>query len=138
MASDEPEPFPDICDFCGRRIGARGRLALVPDSSAIHARDPGKDGQRLIIVCSPEHLASLEEEYRRRPFVAEELWAGKISRALQGHPEDLLTPETLSAATGLSQEEIDRAVIWKMERIRRWYEQHGDDSAGDADPGPGF
>ncbi|MCZ4101433.1 MULTISPECIES: hypothetical protein [unclassified Streptomyces] len=135
MASDEPAPFPDICDLCGQRIGAQGRLDLVPDSSAVHARDPGKDGKRLIVVCSPEHLTALRDEYRRRPFVAEELWAGKISRALQGRPEDLIGPDTLSAATGLSAEEIDRAVIWKMERIRRWYEQHGDGAEGDPEPG---
>ncbi|MCZ4124815.1 hypothetical protein [Streptomyces sp. H39-S7] len=135
MASDEPDAFPDICDFCGQPIGAQGRLDLVPDSSAVHARDPDKDGRRLIVVCSPEHLGALRDEYSRRPFVPEELWAGKISRALQGRPGNLIGPEVLAAATGLSVEEIDRAVIWKMERIRRWYEQHGDGAEGDPEPG---
>ncbi|MDF9814577.1 hypothetical protein [Streptomyces sp. SPB162] len=108
-------PETDICDLCARRLTDGCRLGLVQDSSAIHTRTPARDGRRLVVACSPEHLAVLQQEYRARPYVPEELWAGQIDRAqaLQPPPP---TREALAAATGLSPLEIQRALAWKKHR----------------------
>ncbi|MCM2418951.1 hypothetical protein [Streptomyces sp. RKAG293] len=70
----------------------------------------------------PERLAVLQQEYRTRPYVPEELWAGQIDRALEHHPQ-ALTRDALSAATGLSLLEIQRALAWKKHRDWQPYEQ---------------
>lgn len=41
------------------------------------------DGKRMVVGCTEEHLAELVEQYKHRPFVEPQLWAGKIARALQ-------------------------------------------------------
>lgn len=115
-------PETDICDLCARRLTEGCRLGVVRDSSAVHARTPARDGRRLIVACSPEHLAALQQEYRARPFVPEELWAGQIDRALAHRPPPP-TREALSAATGLGTLEIQRALAWKKHRSRRLREQ---------------
>ncbi|NUK86153.1 hypothetical protein [Streptomyces lunaelactis] len=38
-------------------------------------------------MCSREHLAELVEQHKRRPFVDAELWAGKIARVKDQHPD---------------------------------------------------
>ncbi|MGW8375055.1 hypothetical protein [Streptomyces sp. ODS28] len=132
------EQAADICDFCGQLLGGDACLDLVPDSSAVHAHDPAKDGLRLVVACSAGHLEELREEYRRRPFLDEELFAGKITRALRAHPQGL-SRRRLARLTGLRPAEIERAMAWKNARIRRWREQYGEgwgeDSPGeDASP----
>lgn len=123
MRSDRsPVPETDICDLCARRLTEGCQLGVVPDSSAIHARSPARDGRRLVVACSPEHLAILQQEYRSRPYVPEELWAGQIDRALELRPRPL-TRDALSAATGLSPLEIQRALAWKKHRDWQPYEQ---------------
>ncbi|MGP3950796.1 hypothetical protein [Streptomyces sp. 7N604] len=127
---DEDELLPELCDLCGVTISNGSEVhALVPDSSVIHARDPDLDGQRFLTACSPRHLEELQEQYRRRPFVNEEQWAGRISRALGHHPEGL-GQEQLAAETGLSPLQIQRALAWQRERFRRWREEYGDGPSG--------
>ncbi|MCM2417733.1 hypothetical protein [Streptomyces sp. RKAG293] len=117
-----PVPETDICDLCARRLTQGCQLGVVPDSSAIHARSPARDGRRPVVACSPEQLAVLQQEYRTRPYVPEELWAGQIDRAQALQPK-ALSRDALSAATGLSHLEIQRALAWKRHRDRRLYEQ---------------
>ncbi|MCZ4103785.1 hypothetical protein, partial [Streptomyces sp. H39-C1] len=92
--------------------------ALVPDSSSIHAVNAKFDGKRMIVTCSREHLAQLVEQYEQRPFVPEELWTGKIGRALVTHPDGIRAQE-LAEETGLDLNQIERAVKWNNRRVRR-------------------
>ncbi|MFB6437084.1 hypothetical protein ACFCVY_09905 [Streptomyces sp. NPDC056411] len=118
--SDEtavPESDPGLCDLCGGFIPSDLQIfSLVPDSSVIHPDDPGQDGQRLLAACSPEHLAELQQQYRQRPYVNEELWSGKIARALRAHPEGL-DEEQLVHATGLNFIQIEHTLSWESERF---------------------
>ncbi|MFB7668523.1 hypothetical protein ACFC1R_32145 [Kitasatospora sp. NPDC056138] len=131
----EPDPeLPELCDECGTVLDDGEELyALVPDSSALHAFDPDFDGKRVLTACSLDHLAELVEQYRRRPYVAEEQWAGKVCRALE-HSGEALTLEALALASGLSKDQVGRAVKWQNESARLWYERYGD-SAGSAGGG---
>jgi hypothetical protein len=135
---DEPnaEELPELCDLCGVTIANGSEVYdLVPDSSVIHAQDPTLDGKRFLTACSPDHLEELREQYRRRPFVNEELWAGKILRALEQHPEGL-DQDRLLEATGLNPLQIERAVAWQNERYRRWREDYGEyPGEGPSEPG---
>lgn len=111
---------PEQCDLCGATISSgSGVYARVQDSSVVHGSDPALDGQRFLTACSPDHLGELQERYRRRPFVNEELWVGKVGRALREHPFGM-SEEQLVEATGLNLLQIGRAVAWKKERTRRW------------------
>jgi hypothetical protein len=98
--------------------------ALVRDSSAVHAVDPTCDGQRKVIGCSHEHLAELIDRYTRRRFVDAELWAGKVARALRQHPKGI-SEEELVRETGLTADQIQRAVMWQNAEAQRWIEQFG-------------
>ncbi|WP_431682408.1 hypothetical protein [Kitasatospora sp. KL5] len=116
--------LPELCDVCGAVLADGEELyALVPDSSAVHAFEPDFDGKRVLTACGVDHLAEIVDQYRRRPFVPEEQWAGKICRALEQTGEPL-TPEELAAISGLSQEQVDRGVDWHNARARalqrRW------------------
>lgn len=125
MTEEEDDPYADICDVCGRRVDAEVHYDLVRDSSAIHPEDPDQDGKRLLTVCSAEHLAALREEYRQRPFVEEELWAGKIERALRECPGGL-SRERLCEVTGLRPREVERAMTWNNGRLQRLRERFRD------------
>ncbi|MDJ0347056.1 hypothetical protein QMK19_39860 [Streptomyces sp. H10-C2] len=121
MRPDYSAPIPetDICDACARRLTDGCHLDVIPDSSALHSRDPARDGRRLVVACSPEHLAALQDEYRTRPFTAEELWAGQVDRALAGQRR--LTQQELSEVTRLTALQIQRARAWKEQQQRRPY-----------------
>ncbi|MCZ4117935.1 hypothetical protein [Streptomyces sp. H39-S7] len=116
-------PETDICDLCARRLTDGCRLGVVADSSAIHAGSPARDGRRLVVACSLEHLAALQQEYRARPYVPEELWAGQIDRALALDPPPP-TREALAAATDLTHLQIQRALAWKKHRTWQLREQN--------------
>ncbi|MFF2350960.1 hypothetical protein ACFVVL_14375 [Kitasatospora sp. NPDC058115] len=130
----------DLCDHCGRVLHDEELLgALVPDSSAVHAHDPGLDGRRVVTACSSDHLAALIAEYRNRPFVHEEQWAAKVCRTLADCDEPV--PLGLVAAlSGLSEHQAQRGVDWHNARAREWRARYGepgadgDDADGD-DPG---
>ncbi|MFD3580459.1 hypothetical protein [Streptomyces sp. NPDC058644] len=102
----------DLCDLCGTELaGQSGRLLVVADSSAVQEHAPRRDGQRLVVACSPAHLTLLEEVYRRRAFIDEELWAGQIARTLRQHAGKL-TPEMLQEKTGLTPHQLVQAINW--------------------------
>ncbi|WP_042383098.1 hypothetical protein [Streptacidiphilus melanogenes] len=115
MRDDETldEAGEDICDQCGRLLDSEDvRIALVADSSAVHADSDRLDGQRLVLACSDEHLVRLQDVYARRPFVEPELWAGKIERALRRN-RCWLSGRRLRRATGLSADQIRQALAWR-------------------------
>ena len=121
---DGDEVPPELCDLCGTVVSDETELyGLVPDSSAVHAHEAKFDGKRMIVACSPEHLAELREQYRRRPFVDEELWAGKIVRAVRAHPG--ISAEELTEETGLAPDRIERAVAWQNAQSLEWREKYG-------------
>ncbi|MFE8955217.1 hypothetical protein [Streptomyces althioticus] len=90
----------------------------VADSSAVHPDDPLHDGLRRVTACCRAHLELIRTAYRRRPFVQEELWAGKIGRVLTAGPPVLGMTE-LACRTGLDEPDIRRAIAWHNERRRR-------------------
>jgi hypothetical protein len=90
----------------------------VPDSSCVHPANDWFDGLRLVTACGQAHFDVVRDEYRLRPFVAEELWAAKITRAMTAGPP-VLTLEELGRRTGLHEPQIRRAVAWHNERGRR-------------------
>lgn len=112
-AVGEGEGPPELCDWCGR-TWRDGVLALVPDSSAVHTSDPDKDGKRLIVACPAEHLAELQEEYRQRSFVSEELWAWQIVRALTSATPGT-TAKLLAHMAGLTIPQIVQAIAGRNE-----------------------
>lgn len=102
----------ELCDLCAATFPAGEAVReYVPDSSSAHATRDWCDGLRLLTACREEHLEELREAYRRRPFVQEELWAAKISRALTAGPP-ALTLTQLACRTGLHAPEIRRAIAW--------------------------
>lgn len=111
--------LPDICDLCGQLLDEETELlALVDDSSAIHTSDPKMDGKRLVTVCSPDHLTELQRQYAERPYSEPELWAGKITRTMSSYPNGI-KPKQLRRETGLTDQQIEAAVNWGIERARR-------------------
>lgn len=119
MESAEYEPLPEWCGLCGASVvhGA-GVYAIVSDSSAIHAYDPELDGNRSLAACSAAHLGELQQQYRNRPFVNAELWAGKVARVMGRHPEGLKR-ERLITETGLNLLQIEAAENWHSQRFHR-------------------
>jgi hypothetical protein len=106
-----------VCARNGDDVALIG--ALVPDSSSVAADNRTPDGERQVVACSHDHLRSLLETYARRPFVDEELWTGKIRRAVAaGGGRPLHSPD-LATLTGLSVEQVARALVWHNSRLRR-------------------
>ncbi|MGW5903857.1 hypothetical protein ACWFQ6_19155 [Streptomyces althioticus] len=110
---------PELCDLCGRTFPADEAVCgHVADSSAVLPDDPLHDGLRRVTACCETHLETVRAAYRERPFVQEELWAGKIGRVLaSGRP--VLTMTELACRTGLDEPDIRRAIAWHNERRRR-------------------
>lgn len=107
-----------LCDLCGMRLPATAQVySLVPDSSFLHPYDPDLDGLRRLAACGPAHLKELQQQYRKRPFLKEELWAGKITRALRNQPD--LDAEELADVTGLNFIQIERSLTWESECFLR-------------------
>jgi hypothetical protein len=125
----------DLCDLCGTLVWDSTEWnALVRDSSAVHPVDANFDGKRLVVGCSREHLAELVEQYKRRPFMYAELWAGKITRALRQHPKGI-SEEELARETGLSPDEIRHGVTWQNAELQRWLEQSDPERGSDPNRG---
>src|SRR3954454_14839941 len=100
QAHEVIEPLPEVCDACHTVIDDGSELyALVPDSSVTHPHDPAQDGTRVIAACSRPHLQTLRQRCVQRPFIDEELWAGKIRRFLHHHPGHTFTLEELAQGT---------------------------------------
>ncbi|QZY20036.1 hypothetical protein [Streptomyces decoyicus] len=116
--SEEPPVAPGVCDLCGMPLPPTTQIySLVPDSSFIHPNDPDHDGLRRLAACGPDHLSELQQQYRTRPFVKEELWAGKVARALRTQPD--LDEEELADMTGLNYLQIERSLTWESECFLR-------------------
>ncbi|MFE9934343.1 hypothetical protein [Streptomyces sp. NPDC005533] len=106
--------LPTVCDLCRRVIPlGDGLCSRVRDSSWADPVDPRYDGRRLIIVCDTGHLAKLQEQFRQRPFVNEELWAAKINRAHLRH-QGTLGMNQLAEETGLVLHQIEAAALWAV------------------------
>jgi hypothetical protein len=119
MAEPEStEPDPTLCDLCGEHLTPATQVfSLVPDSSTIHPYNADLDGMRRLAACSPAHLGELQQHYRQRPYIKEELWAGKIARALRLQPD--LDEEELAEVTDLNFLQIERSLTWESERFLR-------------------
>ncbi|MFI6768121.1 hypothetical protein [Streptomyces sp. NPDC050355] len=119
MAEPEAtEPASMLCDLCGVQLTpATEVFSLVPDSSAVHPYNADLDGMRRLAACGPDHLGELQQRYRQRPYAKEELWAGKIARALRLQPD--LDEEELAEVTDLNFLQIERSLIWESERFLR-------------------
>ncbi|MFJ5220172.1 hypothetical protein ACIP98_36470 [Streptomyces sp. NPDC088354] len=110
-SGDEDEALPELCDLCGAVVAdSTESYAVVPDSSIVHSVDPRLDGKRMVVGCSREHMAELVAQYKHRPFIDAELWAGKISRAIEAHGGKV-SPEELAEETGLTEEQIEFGVM---------------------------
>lgn len=107
------------CEQCGTGLsGWLPVVAVMPDSSAVDPLHPERDGWRLLAACSEACLEALEERFRRRPFVAEELWAGKLMRVLRAHPQGAL-PLQLLHESGLAPTQMRAGFAWLDEQLRR-------------------
>ncbi|MFD8708468.1 hypothetical protein ACFV1W_38805 [Kitasatospora sp. NPDC059648] len=134
-APDDTEAF-DLCDHCGQVGDATDLLsALVPDSSALHPSDPELDGRRVLTACTVEHLAELVQQYRDRPFVPEEQWAGKVCRAL-AEQEEPVPLSLVAQMSGLSEQQAAQGVEWHNARAREWQARYGDATAAEEDDQP--
>ncbi|MFJ7206143.1 STAS domain-containing protein [Streptomyces sp. NPDC098789] len=102
--------LPDVCDLC-HAVAPEGTAVYgeAADSSFVDPADPGQDGRRPLLTCSPAHLTELQQHYDRRPFDEAELWAVKIDEAMHQHPLGL-TIEALCEATGLTVSQIETAA----------------------------
>ncbi|WP_460066649.1 hypothetical protein [Streptomyces sp. YKOK-I1] len=115
--------FPARCDECGAmlcvepRHGAYPYPVVLPDSSAVDPFHPEEDGQRVGMTCSQECRRALVKRFIQRPFIREELWAGKLERALSAHPGGMKPPELL-AETGLTEAQMSSGFQWLAERRR--------------------
>ncbi|TQJ91265.1 hypothetical protein [Streptomyces sp. SLBN-31] len=109
----------ELCDLCARTFPEHEAVSgYVPDSSSADPRNDWFDGLRRITACSDAHFQMVRDRYRHRPYVEEELWAAKITRALtSGTP--VRTLAQLSCRTGLHEPEIRRAVAWHNAHRRR-------------------
>ncbi|MGW9032222.1 hypothetical protein ACWGQ5_51210 [Streptomyces sp. NPDC055722] len=76
----------------------------------------------------------LVEQYKRRPFMYAELWAGKITRVLRQHPKGI-SEEDLAKETGLTPDEIRHGVTWRNAEIQRWREQFDPEQDSDSNRG---
>ncbi|MET8545974.1 hypothetical protein ABZW03_35890 [Kitasatospora sp. NPDC004799] len=124
-AGDDTEAL-DLCDQCGRVVATADLLgALVPDSSALHPTRSALDGRRLVLACCVEHLAALIVEYRHRPFVSAEQWAGKVCRALADCAEPVPL-DVVARPSGLSVRQAVEGVEWHNARAREWRRRYGE------------
>jgi hypothetical protein len=111
-------PARDRCGVCGRSVSADGIREVVPDSSYLHPSDAAQDGQRPLVACDKDHFDEIAASYRERLYVDEELWAGKVSRAVQQAWPGGVWGEELERATGLTGQQIVSAAEWNKARTQ--------------------
>jgi hypothetical protein len=100
------------CGWCGRRITRHAeQYAVLWDSSAIHPTEAGMDGRRLVAACGAEHVATLRAT--ARPWVDEELWAGRLARAERGRHGRPESTHVLARRAGITIEQMQRAQAWR-------------------------
>ncbi|MEV7189664.1 hypothetical protein [Kitasatospora sp. NPDC093102] len=128
-AGDDAQAL-DLCDHCGRAVASADLLgAVVPDSSALHSTEPALDGKRVVLACSVDHLATLIEDYRHRPFVPEEQWAAKVCRTL-ARCDEPVPLSVVARLSGLSERQAADGVEWHNARAREWQRRYGDRDDG--------
>lgn len=111
-------PTQNRCGVCGRSVTADGIREVVQDSSFLHPTDPLQDGLRTLVACDKDHFNELAAPIRERAYADEELWAGKVSRAVQQAWPGGVWGEELERATGLTAKQIVRAADWNKARTR--------------------
>jgi hypothetical protein len=100
------------CSWCGARITRhQEQYAVLWDSSAIHPTEAGMDGRRLLAACGSEHVRLLRAS--ARPWVDEELWAGRLARAERGGHGRPTSTHALAHRAGISVEQMQRALAWR-------------------------
>jgi hypothetical protein len=100
------------CDWCGCRVARHGeQYAVLWDSSAIHPTEAGMDGRRLVVACGAEHVTALRAT--ARPWIDEELWAGRLARAERGRRGRPTSAHGLARRAGISIEQMQRALVWR-------------------------
>ncbi|MEU7058036.1 hypothetical protein [Streptomyces sp. NPDC046197] len=121
--AESAAPCPvELCDLCAVSFPkSEAVCGYVPDSSSAHPTNDWFDGLRLVTACGDVHFRAVQERYRHRPFVAEELWAAKIARALSCGPP-VLDVVQLACRTGLHETQIRRGVAWHNERLHEYQE----------------
>ena len=101
------------CAVCQGPIPpGREQYAVLADSSVIDSRDPDKDGRRLVIACSGEHLAAARAAAPQ--WCDEQLWAGRLARANNGQRRTPMSLAALARRAGLSEDEAQRAQDWRQ------------------------
>jgi hypothetical protein len=90
-------------------------VALVPDSSFVHAEDPSLDGCRLVRACGTEHLSRLIE-YARANWVVEQLWLGRLARSSTLSQTRGTSVRQVARLAGLSPERLRQALAWNAGR----------------------
>ncbi|MYR43459.1 hypothetical protein GTW67_15870 [Streptomyces sp. SID5910] len=109
----------ELCDLCARVFPENEAVrGYVPDSSSAPAAHEWFDGLRLITACCDDHFDVVKDGYQDRPFVEEELWAAKLTRALTTGPP-ALSMDQLACRTGLHEPQIRRAIAWHNEQMRQ-------------------
>lgn len=110
------DPGSSTCHQCLLTFPASEmHVALVPDSSFVHADDPGLDGCRLVRACGPAHLNELIER-ARDTWVVEQLWFGRLVRASKD-PEMRDAPmRQVAGHASLSPERLRQALAWNARR----------------------
>ena len=113
---DEPPrrtPRVDTCAWCARSLDAGTRIdVVVADSTYLHPDDPRQDGSRPASACCRDHAEELLS-LGARDWVAEQLWAKKLSRALVHWNRTETTMEGIAARAGLTRSQLRRAIQWR-------------------------
>jgi hypothetical protein len=106
------------CGWCGRRIRRHEeQYAVLWDSAAIHPTEAEIDGRRLIAACGAEHVAT--PRAAARPWVDEELWAGRLARAERGRHGRPESTHVLARRAGITIEQMQRALAGRQGHTRR-------------------
>jgi hypothetical protein len=112
-AAEAPTTDHTTCGWCRRRIARhQEQFAVLWDSSAIHPTEAGMDGRRLVAACGAEHVAMLRAT--ARPWIDEELWAGRLARAERGRHGRPEPRHALARRAGITIEQMQRALAWRQ------------------------
>ncbi|GGV86726.1 hypothetical protein GCM10015535_35430 [Streptomyces gelaticus] len=99
-------------------LGQHNILCAGPGLVRDQPVDPRRDGTRLLVGCSHEHLAEVIERYKG-PFMDAELWAGKASGLCNSIPKGSMRWMALARKTGLTCDQVRRGAIWQNTQAQR-------------------
>ncbi|WIX98335.1 hypothetical protein QRX60_30230 [Amycolatopsis mongoliensis] len=83
----------------------------MPDSSVTDEFDARYDGQRLVTVCSTDHLHQLIDRGRRE-WVDEELWLGRLIRTSSQREMRHADLAAVGRRASLTPEQLGRVLAW--------------------------